>query len=113
GGELLTGSDLAVAMKWIDRQHSAEWAARYGGNFEGVVKLVERSLKAKEQDEMRAEQLRRQELRRARRLQAAFGVAAAIFLLLLVWVWRSYKKETEATITADRAKATVESALKQ
>lgn len=45
GGELLTGRDLALALKWRDRNHRSDWGERYGGDFADTLAFIERSRK--------------------------------------------------------------------
>lgn len=45
GGELLTGRDLALAVKWRERNHRSDWSERYGGDAAAILALIERSRK--------------------------------------------------------------------
>src|SRR5271165_908158 len=93
GGELLTGSDLILALNWRERLHGPIWAERYGGDYESTVALIERSREALQEQQREADERKRREvlgvqrhkeLQQARKLQKIFGAIAAVFLLLLV-----------------------------
>jgi len=103
GGEPLTGTDLALALKWRDRGHGREWANRYGGDFGAIIAFIERSRKDQEQREWERqeegrkrqkemEERRLQELLSARRLQKILGTVAAVFLLLLLLALGFYRR---------------------
>jgi tetratricopeptide (TPR) repeat protein len=39
----LTPTDLALARKWVAKNHNAAWAARYGGDFEQTIDYIRQS----------------------------------------------------------------------
>jgi WD40 repeat protein/energy-coupling factor transporter ATP-binding protein EcfA2 len=104
GAELLTGEDLILAHKWRSRGRNMEWASRYGGDFEATVAFIEASSKAEElrhqekEDRLRREEdQRKNELRRARKLQVIFGALSFLFLGLLIFAVFSYHQATRST----------------
>jgi WD40 repeat protein len=105
GGDPLTGTDLALALKWREREHGPEWAARYGGNFAAVIAFIERSLNDQEEREREEQNRKRQkeleerrfqELGSARRLQKILATVAAVFLMLLLLVTVFYRRAEKA-----------------
>ncbi len=77
--------DLDIALRWREQQQpNAEWAARYGGNFQLAIKFLDTS-----EHEWQAEQtsLRRQETRRWRIRLTLVTVFAAIVMVVAIVHW--------------------------
>jgi len=53
GGNLLTGTDLDLALRWLDKKLTAAWAERYGGGLPATVAFIETSRAAREEAERR------------------------------------------------------------
>lgn len=91
-GDLLQGRELAALVAWKEEMKpNAEWAKRYGGDFDSAMRLLEASERA-EQERIeaakRAEQERLTAIQRAeherrrRRIMLAAAFAAALGVLL-------------------------------
>ena len=98
GGNLLTGTDLDLALRWLDKKHTAAWAERYGGGFLTTVEFIEASRAARDEAERRAakEQAEREaareaveehaaeERRREKKRRLAYVLVAGFLVAVLV-----------------------------
>jgi len=92
--------NLETALAWKEREHpTAEWAERYGGNFQLAVEFLEASLAGKQAEEAEKEALRQQKLRKAQRSLklsiaaiAAGVIVFALYLYLFVIPYDSYSR---------------------
>ena len=91
-GDLLQGRELAALIAWNEEMRpNAEWAKRYGGDFDAAMTFLERSQRA-EQDRIEAGKRAEEERlaakqgaeheRRRRRIAAAVAVVVALGLFL-------------------------------
>ena len=91
-GDLLQGRELAALITWKEEMRpNAEWAKRYGGDFDAAMTFLERSQRA-EQDRIEAGKRAEEERlaakqgaeheRRRRRIAAAVAVVVALGLFL-------------------------------
>ena len=91
-GDLLQGRELAALVAWKEEMKpNAEWAKRYGGDFDSAMRLLEASERAEQERieaDKRAEQERLTAIQRAeherrrRRITLAAAFAAALGVLL-------------------------------
>jgi len=91
-GDLLQGRELAALIAWKEEMRpNAEWAKRYGGNFDGAMTFLERSQRAEQdrieaakraEEERLAARQRAEHERRRRRIAAAVAVVVALGVFL-------------------------------
>jgi hypothetical protein len=91
-GDLLQGRELAALIAWKEEMRpNAEWAKRYGGNFDAAMTFLERSQRAEQdrietakraEEERLAARQRAEHERRRRRIAAAVAVVVALGLFL-------------------------------
>ena len=104
GGELLTGEDLALALRWRERGRTADWAKRYGGDFQATEDFIVRSnaaaqarLEVEKERLQQADANRKSELRRARRFQLIFAGMALVLLVLFFWAFQTKRQADRAS----------------
>ncbi|MBM4041671.1 MAG: hypothetical protein FJ290_24495 [Planctomycetes bacterium] len=71
GGELLAGTDLDLALKWLAKKRNPAWAERHGGGFTGTVAFIERSQAAWHEAKRLAAEREAEEAARKERERAA------------------------------------------
>jgi energy-coupling factor transporter ATP-binding protein EcfA2 len=92
----LTGVDLGVAIKWLDKRHNAAWAARYGGDYQRTRALILSSSAEAEHKALLARTealLERAKLRRQRSVAVglAMGMTAVALFLWLAYFYRTVR----------------------
>ncbi|HBL30162.1 MAG TPA: hypothetical protein DD490_25280 [Acidobacteria bacterium] len=121
GGELLTGADLARAVRWIEnadegagRQPEIEWAARYLGS-EGDIGFLETLTFIAESDAAAARELdqARVHARRSRRLSLAALATAALALIAFGVAVVFYLQAKESARSAQKAAGEAQEAAKE
>ncbi|HVO81615.1 MAG TPA: WD40 repeat domain-containing protein, partial [Terriglobales bacterium] len=115
GGELLTGADLALALQWRDREHSPEWAKRYGGDFAATLALIERSrieqerqreAAAQEQQRSEEEERRREvERLRLRRMKIVVTLSSIVCIIMMSMLIMTYRFSQQAAVATRASKA--------
>ncbi|MGB7510621.1 MAG: hypothetical protein WBP54_04940 [Pelodictyon phaeoclathratiforme] len=81
--------NLETALAWKEREHpTAEWAERYGGNFQLAMEFLEASLAGKQAEEAEKEALRQQKLRKAQRsLKLSIAAIAAGIIAIMAYAY--------------------------
>lgn len=102
-GDLLSGNDLAQAVKWwSDVKPNAEWAKRYDDlheefiNFNGIasfVKMSEKSEKRKQEYEEKKQRRKRQR-RKIALIASGLGFLASVIIALIIFF---LKKEADSS----------------
>jgi photosystem II stability/assembly factor-like uncharacterized protein len=103
GGDLLTGRDLDLAVKWCERKGHTRWGERYGDDFTDTLAFIERSRKA----------------HLARRV-ALWGVTSVVLMILavfLIYRYREYESHKYSTLlkaeTADARQQGIRDGLEE
>ena len=102
---LWSSPDLDVALKWKkEEMPTAEWAKRYGSNFNLAMEFLNTSAKARDEQRLQKENEQRQKLQRTRRqlTWALIGLIVAVSLA----IWALWERAN-----AERAKIETEQAL--
>ena len=92
--------NLETALAWKEHERpTAEWAERYGGNFQLAMEFLEASQAKKQAEELAQETLRQQELHKTRRLLRTSVmaivtgiIAISLYLYLYVIPFHSYSR---------------------
>jgi hypothetical protein len=125
-GDLLQGRELAALIAWKEEMKpNAEWAKRYGGDFDSAMRFLDQSERAEQdrieaakraEEERLAAKQRAEHERRRRRITAAVAVVVALGLFLggfsVFFVIQNGKLEA-ALQEAQRATSQAELAKKQ
>jgi len=109
-GALWIDPDLQYALDWRDkRRPGAVWAARYGGDFDLVMRFLDASRDQREKERAAAQARQRQKLHRAW-ITAGISVLALAFTLILA-AWARSERQRAEEVERQRTEQLFESGL--
>lgn len=103
-GALWVDPDLEYALQWRrDTQPGADWARRYGGDFDAAMDFLDAGRDQRERQRAEMDARRRQSLRRARAtaLVAVLGLSVVAGVAAWGWLERQHALHTEQQRTRD------------
>ena len=110
-GSLLTNPELAITLKWREKQHpTEEWGARYDLSFVRAMNFLDQS---KENNDFIIEQKelsRKYKLKKTKRILAAVSVLFFVAVVAALFAYTSMKQAEEAQQSAENERQVAERA---